>query len=253
MNTIPSRRPYQGVIQILQFNWRSYVATAAAVGVALLALPFLPSPGRIVLLLGIAPALFWMTSSLLVSHYVYDRSPLSDLSWVCSVLPRTPQRWINIHCGLDETSATLAAIFPNAASQVVDIFDPLVMTETSIRAARRVTHQTIPSTLMRYDSITFPGESFDAAFSIFAAHELRRHHQRVTLFREIMRTLTSDGDFILMEHSWDWPNFLAFGPGFLHFFSQRAWRKAASDAGLTVRTELSMTPFVHAYIMRRAM
>ena len=74
----------------------------------------------------------------------------------------------------------------------------------------------------------------------------------MTLFREVVRTLTSDGEFILMEHSRDWPNFLAFGPGFLHFFSQRAWRKAASDAGLTVRTELSMTPFVHAYIMRRA-
>jgi hypothetical protein len=167
MNTIPSRRPYQGVIQILQFNWRSYVVTAAAIGVALLALPFLHSPGRTVLLLGTAPALFWLTSSLLVSHYVYDRSPLYDLNWVCSVLSRTPRRWINIHCGLDETSVILAAIFPDAASQVVDIFDPLVMTETSIRAARRVTHQTIPSTLMRYDSITFlPSRSMRPSLSL---------------------------------------------------------------------------------------
>jgi SAM-dependent methyltransferase len=252
MNTIPSRRPYQGVVQIFQFNWRSYVATAAAVGVTLLALPFLSSPGRTILLLGTAPALFWLTSSLLVSHYVYDRSPLYDLNWVCSALSRAPRRWINIHCGLDETSAILAAIFPDADSQVVDIFDPLVMTETSIRVARRVTHHMIPSTLMRYDSLTFPAESFDAAFSIFAAHELRQHDQRVRLFREIVRTLTPDGEFILMEHSRDWPNFLAFGPGFLHFFSQCAWRKAASDAGLTVRTELYMTPFVHAYILRRA-
>jgi SAM-dependent methyltransferase len=252
MNAIPSRRPYQGVVQILQFNWRFYVATAGAVGVALLALPFLPSPGRTVLLLGASPALFWLTSSLMVSHYVYDRSPLYDLSWICSALSRAPQRWINIHCGLDETSAILAAIFPNAVRQVVDIFDPLAMTESSIRMAHRITHHAIPSTSMRYDSLTFPAESFDAAFSIFAAHELRHHDQRVKLFREIVRTLTPDGEFILMEHSRDWRNFLAFGPGFLHFFSQRAWRKAASDAGLTVRTELSITPFVHVYILRRA-
>ena len=143
MNTIPSRRPYQGVVQILQFNWRSYVATAGSIGAALLALPFLTGPGRTVLLLGTGPALFWLASSLLVSHYVYDRFPLYDLNWVCSVLSRAPRRWINIHCGLDETSALLAEIFPDAASQVVDIFDPRVMTETSIRAARRVTHPTI--------------------------------------------------------------------------------------------------------------
>jgi hypothetical protein len=124
MNTIPSRRPYQGVVQILQFNWRSYVATAGSIGVALLALPFLTGPGRTVLLLGTGPALFWLASSLLVSHYVYDRFPLYDLNWVCPVLSRAPRRWINIHCGLDETSALLAEIFPDAASQVVDIFDP---------------------------------------------------------------------------------------------------------------------------------
>lgn len=252
MNTIPSRRPYQGVVQILQFNWRSYVTTTGSVAVALLALPFLPSLGRTVLLLGSAPALFWLASSLLVSHYVYDRFPLYDLNWVCSVLSRTPRRWINIHCGLDETSALLAAIFPDAASQVVDIFDPLVMTEASIRVARRVSHPTIPSTSMRYGSLAFPAEWFDAAFCLFAAHELRHHDQRVRLFREIARTLIPDGECILMEHSRNWRNFLAFGPGFLHFFSQCAWRKAASDAGLTVRTELSMTPFVHAYILRRA-
>src|SRR6516225_726161 len=190
MNTTPSRRPYQGVVQILQFNWRSYVTGVGSVGLALLALPFLPSLGRTVLLLGTAPTLFWLASSLLVSHYVYDHSPLYDLNWVCSVLSRAPRRWINIHCGLDETSALLA--------------------------------------------VAFPAEWFDAAFSIFAAHELRHHDQRVRLFGEIARTLTPDGEFILMEHSRDWRNFLAFGPGFLHFFSQSAWRKAASDAGLTV-------------------
>lgn len=251
MNTVPSRRPYQGVVQILQFNWRSYVITAASVGVAFLALPFLSKPGRTVILLGSVPALFWLASSLLVSHYVYDRFPLYDLNWIRSALSRAPRRWINVHCGFDETSALLAVIFPDATSQVVDIFDPLVMTERSIGVARRVSQHTAPSPLMRYDSLAFPDEWFDVAFCIFAAHELRRHDQRARFFGEIARTLTADGEFILMEHSRNWHNFLAFGPGFLHFFSPCAWRKAASDAGLTVRTELSMTPFVQAYVLRR--
>ena len=251
MNTIPSRRPYQGVAQILKFNWRFYLTTAAIIAVVFLLVPFLSNPGRTVLLLGAVPALFWMASSLLVSHYLYDRFPLYDLNWVRSVLSRTPRRWINVHCGLDETSALLSALFQDATGQVVDIFDPLVMTETSIAEARRASQHTAPSTSMQYYSLAFADESFDAAFCIFAAHELRRHDQRARFFGEIARTLTADGEFILMEHLRNWPNFLAFGPGFLHFFSQCAWRKTASDAGLTVRTELSMTPFVRAYVLRR--
>jgi hypothetical protein len=73
----------------------------------------------------------------------------------------------------------------------------------------------------------------------------------VRLFREIARILTPSGELVLMEHVRDWRNFLAFGPGFLHFFSQRAWRNAALQAGLNLHTELAMTPFVHVYILRR--
>lgn len=234
------------------------MTTIAILAVASAALPFLSNPARTLILLASAPALFWLASSLLVSHYVYDRFPLYDLNWLGAVLPRTPGRWINVHAGLDETSAILASIFPDADTQVIDIFDPLLMTEPSIRIAHqlRVPHQfsdpSTPSASMRYDSLAFPAESFDAASCIFAAHELRHHDQRVKLFEEVARILTPDGHFILMEHSRNWPNFLAFGPGFLHFFSQRAWRKAASDARLTVRTQLSQTPFVQVYICRRA-
>ena len=208
MSILANRGRYQGVLQILQFNSGKYIAAAAGSLAAIVIWPLLPSLGHVALLLGVAPALFWTVSSLIVSHYVYDRFPLYDLNWVCSVLSRAPRRWINIHCGLDETSALLAAIFPGAASQVADIFDPLVMTETSIRVARRVTHHTIPYTSMRYDSLAFPAEWFDAAFCIFTAHELRHHDQRVRLFREIARILTPGGEFVLMEHSRDWPNLL---------------------------------------------
>lgn len=252
MNTIPLRTPYQGVAQILRFNWRFYASAAVIVGLAFMALPFLSNRSRAALLLASAPALFWLASSLLVSHYVYDRFPLYDLRWLGSVLSRTPQRWINIHSGFDETSSLLAALFPGAAAQVVDIFDERVMTETSIQVARRGSLQTGLSASMRYDSLDFPAECFDAAFCIFAAHELRHHDQRVRFFAEIARILTPNGEFVLMEHSRDWANFMAFGPGFLHFFSQCAWRKAARDAGLTVRIEISKTPFVQAYILRRA-
>ncbi|MGA7340539.1 MAG: methyltransferase domain-containing protein [Terracidiphilus sp.] len=251
MNTIPMRGHYQGVLQILEFNWRMYVAAAACVAGAGFALPHLPAAARAALLVSLAPALFWMASSLVVSHYVYDCFPLYDLSWIRSALERTPRRWINIHSGLDETSGLLHAVFPDARGQTVDIFDARAMTEPSIRQARQTRCCAAPATPVRYDALPFSDGAFDSAFAIFAAHELRRHVQRVRLFQEIARILDGDGDLVLMEHSRDWRNFLAFGPGFLHFFARSAWRKAALDAGLAVRTEFSMTPFVRVYIMRR--
>jgi SAM-dependent methyltransferase len=253
MNATAIRRPWQGVLQIVQFNWRSYAMAAAAVAMALLAAPFLPRLLRAGLLIGLVPPLFWLTSSLLVSHYVYDRFPLYDLNWIPRALSRMPSRWLNIHCGLDETSPLLAAIFPGAAFDVVDIFDPRIMTEPSIRQARQVERNSIAATPARFDDLPFGSGTFDAAFCIFSAHELRRDCQRATLFLEIARVLTPGGELVLMEHSRDWWNLLAFGPGFLHFFSQRAWRRTASKAGFRVHTELSMTPFVHVCVLRRTL
>lgn len=253
MNATAVRRPWQGVLQILRFNWRSYGAAAAVIVVALLTAPFLPRLFRAGLLIGVAPALFWLMSSLLVSHYVYDRFPLYDLNWIPRVLSPMPSRWLNIHCGFDETSGLLAAIFPGAAFDVVDIFDARVMTEPSIRQARRKECGAIAATPGRFDDLPFESGAFDAAFCIFAAHELRRDWQRATLFLEIARVLIPGGELVLMEHSRDWWNLLAFGPGFIHFFSQHAWRRTAAQAGFRVQAELSMTPFVHVYVLRRTM
>lgn len=251
MSTLCDRSRYQGVLQILQFNAGKYITSAAAILAAALAAPLLPPSGRLYLLLGITPAFFWTLSSLIVSHYVYDRFPIYDFRRIARLLTRMPHRWINIHSGWDEASERLGEVFPESSGEVIDIFDAHVMTESSIQRARRIHHHAVPATSARYNALPFCADSFDAAFSIFAAHELRRHRQRVRLFQEIARVLTPGGQFVLMEHLRDWRNFLAFGPGFLHFFSQRAWQTAAFEAGLHLQAKLAMTPFVHVYILRR--
>jgi SAM-dependent methyltransferase len=251
MNAIPMRGPWQGVRQIFAFNRRFYLVTLAAAGAALCAAPFLPGVGRAIVIASVAPALYWLVSSLLVSHYVYDRYPLYDLGWLARALACRPRRWLNLHCGLDETSALLREVFPEAEGQVVDIFDGRAMTEDSIRRARELTRNAKPATPARYDALPFEDCAFDAVFALFAAHELRRPEERMRLFREVERVLAPGGDFVVMEHARDWQNFFAFGPGFLHFFSRRAWRKTALAAGLALCAELAKTPFVRVYVLRR--
>lgn len=251
MNSLQTHGPYQGVLQIVEFNSRKYLAVVAGITVGGFVWPFLPPFGHMVLLLGGVPALFWTVSSLIVSHYVYDRFPLYDFRQIARQLTTTPYRWINIHSGWDETSERLDEVFPGSNREVVDIFDARLMTEHSIQKARRSNRNAKLAIVAPHSALPFSAESFDAAFAIFAAHELRRHEQRVRLFQEVARVLCSCGEFVLIEHTRDWKNFLAFGPGFLHFFSQREWRATALEAGFYVRTELALTPFVHVYFFRR--
>jgi SAM-dependent methyltransferase len=202
------------------------------------------------MLAGVGPALYWMAASIAVSHYVYDCAGLYDFGWMRREIG-TPRRWINIHAGLDETSAILEELFAGAEHRTVDIFDERAMTEASIRQARECRGVASTTRAARYDELPFTDGWFDTAFVLFAAHELRRHEQRVRFFREVARVLDVRGELVLMEHMRGLCNLAAFGPGALHFFSRRAWLKAAHDAGLAVESEFNRTPFVLVLILRR--
>ena len=229
IGTVTSRGQYQGMLQILQYNRRFYGSAVAGVAFTMLISLRAAPMWRALLLSGAGLTLFWLSSSLLVSHYIYDRFPLYDLSWLARCLSQTPRRWVNIHAGLDEISSLLAALFPSAEGKVLDIYDPREMTEPSIAQARRITPASARAIPADWRALPLPDHGLDTVFLVFAAHELRRHEARVQLFREVARVLHDGGEVVLVEHSRDWANFLAFGPGFLHFFSKRTWRQKNSS------------------------
>jgi SAM-dependent methyltransferase len=254
MNGAGARRgAFQGVLQILRFNRRFYLTSIAGITAALLVASQASPAWRAMLQGGCLLALFWTCSSLLVSYYVYDWFPLYQFNWLARLLPEAPGHWVNIHAGLDETSHLLSTLFPSAGGRVLDIYDPHEMTEHSIEEARRLLPSLERATPVLWNCLPLGSETLDIALLMFAAHELRRNEARVQLFHELARVLKSDGEVALIEHTRDWANFLAFGPGFLHFFSKRSWRRAASAARLQVRTEISMTPFVTIFMLRKAL
>ena len=237
--------------KILRFNWRFYAATTAGLAAVWIAAWWVPPMWRILLLGATAPAAIWTCASLLVSYYIYDRPALYSLGWLDRCLPREPRRWVNIHAGFDETSNRLAVRLPSSESQVLDIYDVREMTEQSIQEARST--RTSRSKAADWRSLPLGDGEMDTAFLIFAAHELRRPEARAQFFREVARVLREDGEVILVEHLRDWANFLAFGPGCLHFLAEGAWRQAAVAGGLQIRNRFRVTPFVNVFVMRKAL
>lgn len=248
-----ARRPrrFQGVLQILAFNWTFYAAGTLLI-VALLAFrrhwtiyPLL----RPALYAAVVLTVFWMLSSLLVSHYVYDLSRLYRWDWLASLFQKPPSHWANIHAGLDQTTNALELLFPDPNRKVFDIYNASSMTEASIKRARRRgsnaqrPEQADPAALPSRDS------ECDSVFLIFAAHELRSREDRRKLFLEVRRSLKADGHVVVVEHLRDWANFLAYGPGAFHFHSKSEWLASWRATGLNVDREISITPFVRCFIL----
>lgn len=245
---------FQGVVKIVRFNVRFYLVSCIGLtGVAVLfALTKLPLWLALMLLCGAAFGAFWTLSSLLVSWYVYDHLGVTRWQWLPGRVPAPPQRWANIHAGLDESTAALRQLFPATEGSVVDIYDQQEMTEPSIARARQLHPSTEPFRRGRYDALPLPESGCDAVFLLFAAHEVRSPEHRIHLLRETKRVLQEDGYVVLVEHLRDWKNFVAFGPGFLHFHSRRSWLGAIRKAGLVVAQESPVSPFVECFLLRRA-
>ncbi len=249
---LPARGRWQGTRQIVSYNWPFYAVALGAIAGARWALRRAKGPRWMNNLsaAGSGLAVFWALASVAASWWVYDRSALYRWNWLSELFPQAPQNWANIHCGLDESTPALRALFPGTQSQVFDIFAPHEMTEPAIRRARKLTPAPVVATPADYRALPLPDASLDAVFLFFAAHEIRARCGREALFGELRRVLRPGGCVVLLEHARDGANFAAFGPGFLHFFSREEWRSLANGAGFVIERECAFTPFVRLFVLR---
>jgi SAM-dependent methyltransferase len=248
------RGKVQGTIQILRYNWPFYLAAAgaSAAGIAAVRVLALQPAVRVLAIAGAAAALYWSAASLAASCWVYDLSPLCKWTWIAGWFPDPPRRFANLHAGLDESSPALLALFPGARPFLLDFFDPAAMTEPSIARARRLTPPAIPAQPVACDALPFPEAAWDAAFLVFAAHEIRDAGARRAFFRELARVIRPGGRLLVVEHLRDLANLLAFGPGAFHFLPRREWMRLAREGGFSVARERAFTPFVRALLLERS-
>lgn len=245
------RKPVQGVMNIVRFNWPFYVLAAVAVVGLLLLAPLLPAPIKGLLIVGALAASVVTLITLGVSLYVYDLSNLYTLDWLPQQLVPPNATLLNINAGFDETSVLLRRRYPDASMHVFDFYDSATHTEASIRRARRA-YPAYPDTqLVSTTVLPLPAASVDVVFLFFAAHEIRDDDERVTFFGELRRLVKDNGRIVVTEHLRNWPNFLAYTIGFLHFLPRTTWHTTFSKAGFVLDSRQLITPFVTTYILKK--
>lgn len=245
------RKPFQGVINIIRFNWHFYLVAFVLIGTLAIANSFLAQdiqwviPGLIIL------AMLSITISLAISYYIYDYSNIYSLDWLQTLNIPAGSHLVNIHAGFDETSHLLARLYTTSTLQVFDFYDPLKHTEVSIERARKL-YTAYPGTKkIETTAIPLEANSTDYIFNIFAAHEIRNPAERVAFLKQLHTSIKPAGRIVVLEHMRDLPNFIAYNIGFFHFHSRNEWKRNFADAGLTLEHELALTPFLALFILRK--
>lgn len=243
-----------GALRIFLYNWPTFVLTWLAAALAVFAATRLAErlPGAIPVLLiaGGATAIVWSLLALAISAYVYDVSELLGGSWLPRLLPAETGAWANVHAGLD-AEIELDGVMPGRCVARLDVFDPAIMTAPSIARARARTPSVAASTPCEPARLALGEASCDAVIVAFTAHELRDVSVRERFFHELHRALRPGGRAVLVEHLRDVPNFVAYGPGFLHFLPRSEWLRLGELAGFRVAREIRVTPLVMALALER--
>lgn len=242
------RGPFQGVLNIIIFNWHFYVIALIVIISLSSFIPFLPFPFQALILAILFLSFSTLLISLTVSYYVYDHSNLYELPWLKNM---DHKHVLNVNAGFDETSSLIHLKFQSIHLTVCDFYNPVKHTEISIRRARK-RYPPYPNTISVSSSkLPFSDQSFDYTLAIFTAHEIRNEHERIQLFNELKRVTKPTGEIIVTEHLRDLNNFIAYTIGFFHFHSMETWQHTFKKAKLNVKEEIQNNPFIKTFILNR--
>jgi hypothetical protein len=251
---VSGRGKWQGMWTIVRFNWPFYMAATLLLTFSIIG--FFTTDAFILKLTAVAVAagsLYFLIGSLGVSHLVYDLSDLYRWQWLDRALRGVEtRRMIFCHSGFDETSHELQERFDKTEWVMLDHYDATCMTEASIRRARKRFPPTADTLSAPYDRWPVAAETAEVVIGLLAIHELRSEEERTAWFEEARRCLSSGGRVVLAEHTRDLANFVAFGPGFLHFHSVASWRRCWIKAGFLATDEFRVTPWVRIFVLSKS-
>lgn len=243
------RKPFQGVWNIVRFNWQYYILAIVTSLVLLLLRNRFNADVRWVTNILAGFIISSILISLVVSFYIYDFSNLYKLSWLDKFPVTGKAKIVNINAGFDETSYLLKSKYSHSDLLVFDFYDPVNHTALSIKRARKL-YPPYPNTQhVKTNQLPLLDNSIEKVFAILSAHEIRNDDERSLFFMELKRVLTPTGHIILTEHLRDAANFFTYNLGAFHFHSKVSWLRTFNSAGLRVVEEIKITPFITTFII----
>lgn len=245
------RKQFQGVLNIVRFNWHFYAIALPLIAVVVVGSMWLGYQLHLIAAIGSGLALLSIMISLIASWYIYDNSNLYTMDWLNKANLENAKTIVNINAGFDETSALLVAKYPNATLQVFDFYDRTKHTEVSIERARKAYPPYPGTNLITTNTVPLEPNSIDCIFLILAAHEIRSNEERIVFFQQLSNALTSKGSIIVVEHLRDFNNFMAYNIGALHFLSKATWKETFSKANLITGSETKLTPFISIFTLKK--
>lgn len=243
-----NRKPFQGVFNIIRFNWHFYLIVGIVLAFLLYSHQYLAESIQLFTFWFSLLAILTISVSLIVSYYVYDLSDLYQLYWLPALDNKTV---LNINAGFDETSKIIKSKWRNGELTICDFYDPKKHTEISIKRARKAYPPDKNTVQVSTDKLPFLDNSFDYSLAILSAHEVRDKKERIEFFKELNRITKSKGEIFVTEHLRDLNNFIAYTIGFFHFHSRSSWIDTFEQANLKVKGEIKTTPFLTTFILEK--
>jgi len=245
------RTPFQGLWNIVRFNWHFYVAAAFSATLAVSVVPILGVTMQWLIVMIVSAFLIAVSVSLGVSYYIYDCSDLYDLPWIDELNIKSKRVVVNVSAGFDETTEILKTKIPGAELHIWDFYDPQWNTEISIKRARSAYPSPAQTQSVQIDDLPMENGQADLICLHLAAHEIRKREQRLKFFTELHRVLRDNGSLCVTEHLRDLPNFLVYNIGALHFYSKNEWFSVFQSAGFIVALERKETPFLSTFVLNK--
>lgn len=243
------RKPFQGVGNIIRFNWHFYAIALILTTVGFFIPNYFSTEFQLVINLFLGLIVLSLIISLSVSWYVYDYSKLYEFNFLDEF--NNPEKILNINAGFDETSKIIQSKFPQSQLTVHDFYDEKKHTEISIKRARKAYPKYLETVQISTEKIPSENSEFDLIINILSAHEIRNNEERIQFFHEQNRILKPNGKIIVTEHLRDFPNFFAYTIGFFHFHSRKTWLSTFSKSALVLEKEIKITPFISTFILTK--